>query len=121
MKKRIIYHYNPKFKIRARKLRKNMTKAEKKLWSHIRKKQIKGIQFLRQRPIGNYVVDFYASEADFIVEVDGGQHYQDEEKEYNQRRDDYLQGLGLRICRYTNYEVLENVESVVEEIERNVG
>ncbi|MEJ2628479.1 MAG: DUF559 domain-containing protein, partial [bacterium] len=48
-----MYHYNPKFKIRARKLRKNMTRAEQKLWSHIRKKQIKEIQFLRQRPIGN--------------------------------------------------------------------
>ncbi len=96
MKKRTIHHYNPTLKERAR-LRKNMTEAERKLWSHIRKKQIKGIQFLRQRPIGNYVVDFYAAEVELIIEVDGGQHYQDEGKEYDQSRDEYLQGLGLNI------------------------
>ncbi|MFO7888702.1 MAG: DUF559 domain-containing protein [bacterium] len=81
MKKRTIHHYNPTLKERARKLRKNMTEAERKLWSYIRKKQIKGIQFLRQRPIGNYVVDFYAPEADLIVEVDGGQHYENIERQ----------------------------------------
>ncbi|MFO7888699.1 MAG: DUF559 domain-containing protein [bacterium] len=118
MKKRTIHHYNPALKERARKLRKNMTEAERKLWSHIRKKQIKDIQFLRQRPIGNYVVDFYAPEVELVVEVDGGQHYQGEEKEYDQKRDDYLQGLGIRILRFSNKEVLENVGGIVGEIEK---
>ena len=82
---RIIQPYNPKLKKRARRLRKNMTDAEVKLWNHLRRKQIKGLQFFRQRPIGNYIVDFYAPEAKLVIEVDGGQHYNKEGLGYDEQ------------------------------------
>ncbi len=111
-----IHKYNPKLKPRARQLRNEMTEAENKLWKHIRKKQISGIQFLRQRPIGQYIVDFYAPEAKIIIEVDGGHHFQDEDKEYDIIRDNYLEGLGLKVVRFANSEVLEHIDGVVQKI-----
>ena len=70
--------YNKNLKIVARNLRKNMTDAERRLWSKIRRKQLKGYQFYRQKNIDNYIVDFYCPSAQLIVEIDGGQHYSEE-------------------------------------------
>jgi len=118
MTKREILNYNPKLKDRARELRKNMTEAERQLWKYIRRKQIQGKQFLRQRPIGQYIVDFYCPEAKLVIEVDGGQHFTAEDQESDQSRDAFLNGLDLRILRFNNNEVLTNIEGVVNEIER---
>jgi len=93
-----------------------MTDAERKLWKHIRKKQIKGIQFYRQRPIGKYIVDFYAPDAKLVIEVDGGQHYTPRGKESDQSRDAFISSFGLRILRYGNHEVMSNIQGVVEDI-----
>ncbi len=71
--------YNRDLKTHSRDLRRNMTEAEKLLWSRIRKKQIKGHQFYRQRIIGNYIVDFYCPKTRLIIELDGGQHYHPED------------------------------------------
>jgi len=111
-----IFKYNPKLKNRARKLRITMTDAEIKLWQHLRMKQVAGVKFLRQRPIGNYIVDFYAPEAKLIIEVDGGQHYEDNGLEYDEIRDAYLKGLNLKVLRVSNLDVLNNIEGVVEKI-----
>ena len=70
--------YNPKLKKYSQELRKNMTDAERQLWSKLRGKQLKGLQIYRQRIIGNYIVDFYCPKANLIIEIDGGQHYTDE-------------------------------------------
>ena len=118
MAKRKIIPYNPKLKERARVLRKNMTDAERKLWTSIRLKQLNNLQFLRQRPIGNFIVDFYCPEAKLIIEIDGGQHFTKEGQESDQNRDAFLEGLGLHVLRFNNHEVLKNSEGVVGEIIR---
>jgi very-short-patch-repair endonuclease len=69
--------YNTKLKNYSQDLRKNMTDAERLLWSKLRRKQLKGLQIYRQRIIGNYIVDFYCPMANLIIEIDGGQHYTD--------------------------------------------
>ena len=116
MTRRQILPYNSKLKEPARKLRKNMTDAERKLWSKIRKKQLKGYQFLRQRPIGPYIVDFYCPKAKLVIEVDGGQHFTSEGREADLSRDAYLSGLGLRVKRYNNHEVLTNIDGVMSDL-----
>ncbi|NQT26036.1 endonuclease domain-containing protein [candidate division KSB1 bacterium] len=118
---RIVLDYNPNLKVRARRLRKRMTEAEVVLWNHIRRKQIKGVQFFRQRPIGNYIVDFYAPDAALVIEVDGGQHYEDDVIEYDSVRDQFLEAQCLKVIRFTNTDVLRNIDEVVGEIMANIG
>ena len=93
-----------------------MTDAERRLWSKIRKKQLKNHQFYRQRIIGNCIVDFYCPRRKLIIEVDGGQHYDDLGKEKDEMRDDYLKKLGMRILRIPDAEVFKNLEGVIEKI-----
>ena len=107
---------NRNLKVLARTLRGNMTEAEVKLWQHIRCKQIKGVQFYRQKIIGSYIVDFYSHAARLVIEVDGGQHYEEEGLENDAIRDADLEGLGLKVLRFTNLDVLQNIEGVVERI-----
>ena len=97
-----------------------MTEAEVKLWQHIRCKQIKGLQFYRQKVIGNYIVDFYCHAAKLVIEVDGGQHYEEEGLENDAIRDADLENLGLRVLRFNNLDVLQNMEGVVGQIEEEV-
>jgi len=118
---RIILPYNSKLKKRARRLRKNMTEAEVRLWNYLRMKQIKGFQFFRQRPIGNYIVDFYAPEAKLVIEVDGGQHYNKEGLGYDEVRDAFIESQGLKVIRFSNLDVLRNTEGVVKRIIEVVG
>ena len=114
--KRNISHYNPKLKNRARALRKNMTEAEVKLWQHLRRKQLCNMQFLRQRPIGEYIVDFYCPEAKLVNEVDGEHHYKEAGLKYDTRRDAYLRELGLTVMRFSNTDIMKNINGVAEAI-----
>jgi len=113
--------YNNNLKIYNRELRNNMTDAERRLWSTIRMKKINSCQFYRQRIIGDYIVDFYCPRAKLVIEVDGGQHYSDDMAEVDRKRDDYLKNLGLKVLRFSNTEVLNNIEGVVESILENMG
>jgi very-short-patch-repair endonuclease len=106
--------YNEKLKKYARELRKNMTDAEKLLWSRIRRKQMKDFQFYRQKIIGNYIVDFYCPKADLVIELDGGQHYTAEGKERDRIRDAFMSGRGLRVVRFSDKEVFDNLEGVLQ-------
>ncbi len=108
--------YNTKLKRYSQELRKNMTDAERLLWSRLRKKQLKDCQFYRQRIIGNYIVDFYCPKSRLIIEVDGGQHYQNEGSERDKERDEYMKNLGMRILRVSDREVLQNLNGVVGRI-----
>jgi very-short-patch-repair endonuclease len=108
--------FNKKLKTLARRLRKNMTDAESFLWQRIRRKQLKGRQFYRQKNIGNYIVDFYCPSAKVIVELDGGQHYTQEGIRRDQVRDKYLDSLGLTTLRFSDREVFKNIEGVLERI-----
>jgi very-short-patch-repair endonuclease len=108
--------FNEKLKPLARDLRKNMTEAESFLWQRIRRKQLKGRQFYRQKNIGNYIVDFYCPSAKVIVELDGGQHYTQEGIRRDQVRDKSLESLGFTILRFSDREVFKNIEGVLERI-----
>ncbi|RLL48767.1 endonuclease domain-containing protein [Acinetobacter cumulans] len=108
--------YNKNLKQVSRDLRNNMTEAEKLLWSRLRNKQILGLQFYRQKPILNYIVDFYCPAANLVVECDGSQHYTDEGLEADRVRDEALAQLGLKVLRFYNGQVLGEIAGVEEAI-----
>jgi len=112
--------YNGKLKQLSRELRKNMTDAERHLWTKIRMKQLKGYQFYRQKPIGDYIVDFFCPRAKLVIEIDGSQHFSGDMPQYDRTRDEYLSSLGLRVLRFTNTDVLTRIEGVVERIEEEI-
>jgi very-short-patch-repair endonuclease len=95
--------YNNKLKDNARRLRKNMTEAERLFWSRIRKKQLKDVQFYRQKIIGNYIVDFYCPQAKLVIELDGSQHYSADGMKKDSIRDRYLTAEGLTVLRSLGY------------------
>ena len=99
---------------RARALRRNATDAERKLWQHLRTRQLRGARFRRQVPVGRYVVDFLCERAGVVVEVDGGQHA--EQAEYDAARTTDLEAHGWIVLRFWNNEVLENIEGVLTRI-----
>jgi very-short-patch-repair endonuclease len=101
----------------AKNLRKRPTNAEKLLWRHLRAKQMEGFKFRRQQPIGNYVVDFVCFDKRIVVEVDGGQHAIQRDKDIE--RDSYLIKNGFKVLRFWNNEVLQNIEGVLGEIRKS--
>ena len=112
--------YNKSLKEYSRELRKNLTDAEKLLWAKVRNSQMKGYQFYRQKIIGNFIVDFYCPRANLIIEIDGGQHYSDGAKQKDVARDDFLKSSGLRVFRFSDREVFENLDGVMEKIWDNL-
>ena len=112
----MVLHYKPHLKKYARVLRKNLTDAELKLWSRVRRKQLHGAQFYRQVPIEGYIVDFLCPSAKLIVELDGGQHRLPEQMEMDQRRDSLLADLGYKVLRFDDRETLINIQGVLETI-----
>ena len=101
---------------RSRELRRNMTDAEQRLWSHLRARQTAGVRFNTQFPIGPFICDFAFRRARLIIEVDGGQH--DAKAAEDASRTEYLASRGYRVIRFWNNEVLENIEGVVWAIEQ---
>jgi very-short-patch-repair endonuclease len=112
--------YNFELKQNARNLRKNMTIAERKLWSKIRLKSVKGIRFYRQKIIGNYIVDFYCHKAKLAIEIDGGQHYFGAVRKKDSVRDRYLNSIGIKVLRFSDRDVLTNIEGVLQRIWENI-
>ncbi|GAA5556749.1 uncharacterized protein HI_1162 [Acinetobacter schindleri] len=108
--------YNKKLKQASRDLRNNMTDAEKLLWSKLRNKQILALQFYRQKPILNYIVDFYCPAANLVIECDGSQHFTNEGLEADRIRDEALAELGLKVLRFDNGQVMTRLDNVVEVI-----
>ena len=101
---------------RSRELRLNATEAERKLWAQLSARKVSGIRFNRQFPIGPFICDFVSRTAKLVIEVDGGQHAVDVEKD--QARTSYLEAQGYRVIRFWNNDVLERIEGVIGEIER---
>ena len=93
-----------------------MTDAEKALWVKLRRKQLHGLQFYRQKPLGNFIVDFYCPAARLVIEIDGGQHYEEDGRNRDGLRDDYLESLGIRVLRFSNLDVLKNMDGVIATI-----
>jgi very-short-patch-repair endonuclease len=108
--------YNPQLKQLAHRLRAGMTDAEQRLWFRLRRKQVLGVQFYRQKPIGNYIVDFYAPAAALVVEVDGAHHFEAPQARRDEARTTYLQGQGLQVLRFTDLEVLQQLDEVVDAV-----
>ena len=108
--------YNKNLKQASRDLRNNMTDAEQLLWQRIRRKQILGLQFYRQKPILNFIVDFYCPSVSLVIECDGGQHFTVEGLEADRVRDEALAQLGLKVLRFDNGQVLAEIDAVVEQI-----
>jgi very-short-patch-repair endonuclease len=108
--------YNHNLKQHSQALRKKMTEAESHLWKRLRGKQISGLQFYRQKVIGNYIVDFFCAKANLVIELDGGHHYSDEGILRDIERDRYLQAQGLQVLRFTDRDVFINTEGVLKQI-----
>ncbi len=111
-------YYNPKLKQIARNFRKNSTYGEIKLWGYLKNGQISGYDFHRQKPVGNYIVDFYCPKLKLAVEIDGYSHNFACERDKN--KDKLLNQIGIKVLRFLERDVLENIESVVEVIKQEI-
>ena len=109
------YKHNKSLVSNARNLRKNMTKEERHLWYDFLRSY--PIKFVRQKILGKYIVDFYCAEAKLIVELDGSQHYETREMEYDTERTVYLEQYGIQVLRIPNNEVNQNFSGVCEYID----
>lgn len=112
--------YRSNLKPLARQLRSNMTDAERALWQRLRNKQIEGIQFYRQKPIGEFIVDFHAPAVRLVIEVDGGQHFEAAAAARDVARDRALHELGLLVLRFDNRQVLAEMEGVLKLVHQAV-
>ena len=101
---------------KARKLRQNLTEQEAVMWHLLRNRGLNGYKFRRQYPIGSYVVDFVCRELKLIIELDGGQHNEPENIEYDKKRTQYLNEKGYKVVRFWNNEIDENLEGVYQSI-----
>ena len=108
---------NPILKERARELRKNMTRGEVILWKNLKGKQMCGYDFDRQRPIDQFIVDFYSKKLMLAIEIDGSSHDSPEAQERDRERQTRLESLGVRFLRFTEEEVCREVEGVLKVIE----
>jgi very-short-patch-repair endonuclease len=102
-------------------LRRDATKAEKKLWYLLQRGQMAGLSFRRQHPLGKYIIDFYCSQLKLAIEVDGGQHNEHAHQANDERRSHWLRGKGVTVLRFWNNDVLQNIEGVWDEIERTAS
>ena len=112
--------YSPKLQANARQLRQNLTDSERVLWQRLRGKQLAGIQFYLQKPIGVHIVDFYAPKAKLVIEIDGSQHFEAHHAEKDRKRDEYLGSLGLMVLRFNSRQALTETEAVMEIVYRAV-
>lgn len=115
----MIYKYNKKYVSIAKTLRKNMTLEEKHLWYDFLKKL--PVTVNRQKNIGDYIVDFFIAKNRIVIEIDGIQHKMDEHRIADEKRDLYLQSLGITVLRYSNDDVNNNFTAVCNDIMRHLG
>lgn len=104
---------------RARELRTKQTLAEALLWQRLRNKQLLGMKFRRQHQYGDFILDFYCYEARLVIECDGEVHSQNQQWHHDQHRSAYLVANGLRVLRFTNDQILNDMESVLTTISRH--
>ena len=116
MSKRKIIPYNPKLKQLARKLRNHSTKSEVLLWNYLKGKQLKGYDFHRQKPIANYIVDFYCSELLLAIEIDGESHYGNEVKDNIRQKE--IEKYGISFLRFNEIDIYYKLDSVMATIEK---
>ena len=112
--------YNAPLKRLARRLRRDMTDAEHRLWFRLRRKQLDGVPCYRQKPIGPYIVDFYLPAVRLVIEVEGSQHATETGSTVDRVRTAYLESVGLKVVRFDNRQVLLETEAVLEAIWREL-
>ena len=105
---------------KCRELRKKQTDAERKLWALLRNRQLAGVKFRRQFSLSRYILDFYAPEYRLCIEADGGQHYECKGRQRDEFRTKELNKLGVEILRFSDREILTNIEGVYEIIKRTM-
>jgi very-short-patch-repair endonuclease len=117
MKRRTIIPYDPKLKQLAKKLRKSSTLSEILLWQHLKGKQMLGYDFHRQKPIDNYIVDFFCNELMLAIEIDGVSHDFEEVYIKDMAREQRLESLGVHFLRFDDREIKKDVNNVLQSIE----
>ena len=110
-----------KLKSKRIELRKALTPAEATLWKHLQNSQLEGRKFRRQHSVGNYILDFYCPSEKLAVELDGAGHFTEEGVEYDEKRTEFLESVGIKVVRFENETVFKFLDHVVEEIKRNFG
>lgn len=111
--------YDNRLTALARQNRKNPTPAESLIWNKVlRSRQLAAYKFLRQKPIGSYIVDFYCAELKLVIEIDGDSHA--EQQDYDARRTVFLEDHGLRILRYANRDILHNLPGVYDDLTSHI-
>lgn len=111
----MLIHYNPKLKQLARNLRNNSSISEIRFWNQVKAKQMKGYQFLRQKPIGNYIVDFFCSKLHLVIEIDGESHLGQEKADMKKQH--YLESIGLTVLRFDNDQIKYDMNGVLIKID----
>jgi very-short-patch-repair endonuclease len=114
--RRKILPYNPGLKQLAKQLRRNMTLSEVLLWNQLKNKKLKGFDFDRQKPIGEYIVDFYCKELSLAIEIDGDTHLY--KYDYDLKRQADIEELGVRFLRFDDFEIKKNLSNVLSVIEK---
>jgi very-short-patch-repair endonuclease len=109
-------HNDPILKQRRRDLRRDQTEAERAFWLRVRNKQFYGLRFVRQYSIGPYILDFFCPSLRLAIELDGGQHNERDNKEYDEARTQYLTTLGIEVMRFWNNDVLVDMQSVLSKV-----
>ena len=114
MDKESLHHLHPKLLRRARDMRQDSAPAEERLWQRLRARQLNGFKFRRQQPLGPYIADFYCSECNLIIELDGDSHAP--RSEYDALRTQRLQRDGHHVIRFLNCDMYDHLDAVLEEI-----
>ncbi len=109
-------YYNLKLKQLARNLRNNSTLSEVLFWNEVKGKQILGYQFLRQKPIGNFIVDFYCPKLKLVIEIDGDSHGFNRTIQQDKMKEKYLQTIGLEIIRYDDLDIKTSIGSILDHL-----
>ena len=112
-----IIHYNPKLKALAAQLRSRGTKSEILLWNQLKGGQLNGLRFIRQKPIGDFIIDFYCKEVGLVIELDGLSHQCNEVMDLDERKQSYLESIGLKVIRFEDEDVIRDIRNVMRVIE----
>jgi very-short-patch-repair endonuclease len=120
IKENFYFDASPEIIRRAKLLRMSMTPAERVLWESLRRKQLKDIRFRRQHPISCFIVDFFCHRAGLVIEIDGDVHSEKEQSERDENRTYELEKLGLRVIRFSNEEVLNETQKVLDCIQNEL-
>jgi very-short-patch-repair endonuclease len=115
-----MFKYRYDLKPRSRTLRNNMTEAGEERWFNIRRKQLRNVQFHRQRPIGKYIADFHAPVAKLVIEVDDSQQFDHDVMQADEKRINQLKFIGTQFMRFNNTDVPKNIEGVLETTHRAI-